>query len=190
MTDRTGLLFVFSGPSGVGKDELVTRLLKRDTRLRYSVSYTTRPRRDYEINGVHYNFVDRDVFERMIGEGAFLEWAVYNDNLYGTSREFVEGAQRQGLDVILKIEVQGAEKVRKQRPDGICVFIAPPSLDELVRRRRERGEVDNDAGRQQIALKEMALAATYDHIVVNDDLETAVKDLQAIVRAERGRRHG
>ncbi len=188
MTDRPGLLFVISGPSGVGKDELVARLLRRDSRLRYSVSYTTRPRRDYEINGVHYNFVSREVFERMVGEGAFLEWAEYNGNLYGTSRSFVEEAQRQGLDVILKIEVQGAEKVRMQRPDGIFVFIAPPSLEELGRRRRERGDADDDGARQRIAVEEMARAATYDHVVVNDEIEQAVKDLQAIIRAERGKR--
>lgn len=190
MSTRPGLLFVISGPSGVGKDELVTRLLQRDSRLRYSVSYTTRPRRDYEINGVHYQFVDRDVFEKLIAEGAFLEWAEYNGNLYGTSRMFVEQAQAQGLDIILKIEVQGAEKVRVQRPDGIFIFIAPPSLTELERRRRERGEVDGDEARQQIAVEEMARAAAYDHVVVNDELETAVKDLQAIIRAERAKRIG
>lgn len=190
MTAAPGLLFVVSGPSGVGKDELLTRLLQRDTRLRYSVSYTTRPRRDYEINGVHYNFVDREVFDRMVRAGAFIEWAEYSGNLYGTSQEFVERTQREGLDVVLKIEVQGAEKVRRQRPDGILIFVAPPSLEELERRRRERGDGDGVEERQRIAVEEMARAATYDYVVVNDDLDGAVKELQRIVRAERSRRLG
>ena len=191
MTAGPGLLFVVSGPSGVGKDVLVTKLLQGDTRLRYSVSYTTRPRRDYEVNGVHYHFVDREVFERMIGEGAFLEWAEYNGNLYGTSRTFVEETQRQGLDVILKIEVKGAEKVRARRPDGVYIFIAPPSLEELARRRQSRGDDegrDAFAQRQRIAQDEMAYAPNYDHVVVKDDLETAVKEIQAIIKGERARR--
>lgn len=191
MSVRPGLLFVISGPSGVGKDALVTALLQRDTRLRYSVSYTTRPRRDYEVNGVHYHFVDRAVFERMVAEDRFLEWADYNGNLYGTSREFVEESQRQGLDVILKIEVKGAEQVRRRRPDGIFVFIAPPSLETLVERRRERGDAESRVTaeeRQRIAAAEMAEAAKYDHVVVNDQFEPAVKQLQSVIRAERAKR--
>lgn len=188
---RAGLLFVISGPSGVGKDALVTALLQRDTRLRYSVSYTTRPRRDYEVNGVHYHFVDRDVFERMVSADRFLEWAEYNGNLYGTSRDFVEDSQRQGLDVILKIEVKGAEQVRRRRPDGIFIFIAPPSLETLVERRLERGDAESRLTaeeRQRIAESEMDEAAKYDHVVVNDTFEHAVKVLQRIIRAERARR--
>jgi guanylate kinase len=189
---RPGLLFVISGPSGVGKDALVTSLLQRDTQLRYSVSYTTRPRRDYEVNGVHYHFVDRAVFERMAGEDRFLEWAEYNGNLYGTSRDFVEESQRQGLDVILKIEVKGAEQVRRRRPDGIFIFIAPPSLQTLVERRRERGDAESRVTaeeRQRIAESELAEAAKYDHVVVNDEFDQAVKELQRIIRGERGKRH-
>lgn len=191
MSGRSGLLFVISGPSAVGKDVIVPRLLQRDSRLRYSVGYTTRPRRDYEINGVHYNFVDRAVFERMIEENAFLEWADYNGNLYGTSKVFVEETQGQGLDVILKIEVKGAEWVRLKRPDGVFIFIAPPSLEELARRRQSRGDLesrDTFEGRQRIAQEEMAYAPLYDHVVINDDLEVAVKEIQAIIRAERAKR--
>ncbi len=191
MAVRPGLLFVVSGPSGVGKDALVTALLQRDTRLRYSISYTTRPRRDYEVNGIHYHFVGRDVFERMAAEDRFLEWAEYNGNLYGTPREFVEESQRQGLDVILKIEVQGAELVRRRRPDGIFIFIAPPSLDTLDARREGRGDAESRlsaAERQRIAQRELAEAERYDYLVVNDDLEAAVKEVQAIVKGERARR--
>ena len=191
MTTRPGLIFVISGPSGVGKDVLVTALLRRDTRLRYSVSFTTRPRRDYEVEGVHYSFVNREVFERMVVEGAFLEWAEYNGHLYGTSLEFVDQTQRQGLDLILKIEVNGAEQVRRRRPDAIFIFIAPPSLEELARRRQERGDGESRQTfeeRQRIALEEMAHAEKYDHMVVNEDLENAVKALQRIIRAERAKR--
>ncbi|HEX6488225.1 MAG TPA: guanylate kinase [Candidatus Dormibacteraeota bacterium] len=191
MPEQRGLLFVISGPSGVGKDALVTELLQRDTRLRYSVSYTTRPRRDYEINGVHYNFVSRETFERMVAEGAFLEWADYNGNLYGTSLAFVEETPRMGLDVILKIEVKGAETVRQRRPDGIFIFIAPPSLEELARRRAARADGEGQETlerRQEIAREEMAEAERYDRVVVNDQLETTVKELQRIIRAERAKR--
>jgi guanylate kinase len=189
---RPGLLFVISGPSGVGKDALVTSLLRRDTQLRYSVSYTTRPRRDYEVNGVHYHFVDPEVFRRMAAEDRFLEWAEYNGNLYGTSRDFVEESQRQGLDVILKIEVKGAEQVRHRRPDGIFIFIAPPSLQTLIERRRERGDAESRVtaeDRQRIAESEMAEAVKYDHVVVNDEFDRAVKELQRIIRGERAKRH-
>jgi guanylate kinase len=188
---RPGLLLVFSGPSGVGKDALVLELLRRDSRLTYSVSYTTRPRRDYEVNGRHYHFVSREVFERMIAEDAFLEHAEYSGNLYGTPRAAVEDAQHRGLDVILKIEVQGAEQVRRRRPDGIFIFIAPPSLEELERRRNERGDGESRqsaARRQQAATEEMSHAERYDHVVVNDDFERTVKDLQAVIRRERSRR--
>jgi len=186
-----GLLFVISGPSGVGKDALATALLQRDTGLRYSVSYTTRPRRDYEVNGVHYHFVSRDVFEAMAAEDRFLEFAEYNGNLYGTLRAFVEDSQRQGLDVILKIEVKGAEHVRKRRPDAISIFIAPPSLETLIERRHERGDAESRLSaedRQRIAEGELAEAGKYDHVVVNDDFEHAVRELQRIIGAERAKR--
>jgi guanylate kinase len=188
---QPGLLFVISGPSGVGKDALVTALLRRDTRLRYSISYTTRPRRDYEANGVHYHFVSPEVFRQMAAEERFLEWAEYSGNLYGTSRDFVEDSRRQGLDVILKIEVKGAEQVRQRRPDAISIFIAPPSLQTLIQRRSERGDAESRLSaedRQRIAEDEMAEAAKYDHVVVNDDFEQAVKELQRIIKEERAKR--
>lgn len=188
---RPGLLFVISGPSGVGKDALVAALLRRDTRLRYSVSYTTRPRRDYEANGVHYHFVSVEVFRQMVSEDRFLEWAEYGGNLYGTSRDFVEDGRRQGLDIILKIEVKGAEQVRRRRPDAISIFIAPPSLETLIQRRLERGDAESLLSakeRQRIAAGEMAEAAKYDHVVVNDDFEQAVKELQRIIKSERAKR--
>jgi guanylate kinase len=187
---KSGLLIVISGPSGVGKDALVTQLLQRDSRLRYSVSYTTRPRRDYEVNGQHYYFVREPQFNELVDSGELLEHARYNGYLYGTSRERVEEAQREGIDIILKIDVQGAEQVRRQRPDGVFIFITPPSLKELeLRRQRRHSESEETMNeRQQTAVQELAEAERYDYVVVNDDLERAVKEVQAIIRKERARR--
>jgi guanylate kinase len=174
----------------VGKDAVVTRLLKRDSRLRYSVSYTTRPRRDYEVNGRHYYFVREPQFMKLIDSGELLEYARYNGYLYGTSKQRVEEAQSEGIDIILKIDVQGAEQVRRKRPDGIFIFIAPPSLEELERRREGRHSEPEKVmqARQKTAVREMAQAERYDYVVVNDDLERAVKEIQSIIRQERARR--
>ena len=129
---QPGLLIVISGPGAVGKDTLIERLRERHPELRYSVSYTTRPRRPYEVEGEHYTFVDRDTFRRMVDEGAFLEHATVNGHWYGTSAERVAELQEAGHDVILKIDVQGADQVRAKRPDGVFVFLAPPSMEEAV----------------------------------------------------------
>ena len=168
----------------------MTRLLQRDSRLRYSVSYTTRPRRDYEVNGRHYYFVREPQFEELVASGELLEHAWYNDYLYGTSRTRVEEAQREGIDIILKIDVQGAEQVRRQRPDGVFIFVAPPSMEELERRREQRHSESRLAmdERQKRAEEEMSHADRYDYVVVNDDLERALKEVQQIIRKERGRR--
>ena len=174
----------------MGKDALVTRLLQRDSRLRYSVSYTTRPRRDYEVNGQHYYFVKGPQFEELVRSGELLENARYNGYLYGTSRTRVEEAQSEGIDIILKIDVQGAEQVRRQRPDGVFIFVAPPSMEELGRRREKRHSESQKVmdERQKTAEEEMAHADRYDYVVVNDDLERAVKEVQQIIRKERARR--
>jgi guanylate kinase len=176
----------------VGKDTIIERLLKMDPNLRYSVSFTTRPKRDYEIDGVHYSFVTRPKFEELIGRGELLEWAEYNGYYYGTSRTRVEKLQRQGLDVILKIEVRGAEQVRGKRPDGVFIFIAPPSMEELLHRREERGsdsEKDIEA-RQKLARWEMSYAQYYDYVVTNEDAQVAANDVMEIIRMERKRRQG
>jgi guanylate kinase len=187
-----GLLIVISGPSGVGKDTIIERLLTMDGNLRYSVSFTTRPKRDYEIDGVHYSFVSKPKFEELIGRGELLEWAEYNGYYYGTSRSRVEKLQRQGLDVILKIEVRGAEQVREKRPDGVFVFIAPPSMEELLKRREERGsDTEKDIEeRQRLARWEMSFAQYYDYVVTNEDAEVASNDGMEIIRMERKRRRG
>jgi guanylate kinase len=181
---------VISGPGAVGKDYMITKLRERDPRLRYSVSYTTRPRRDYEVDGVHYSFVDEAEFRRLIDAGEFLEYATVNGYLYGTSAQRVEEMQRAGYDVILKIDVQGAEQLRRRRPDGVFIFLAPPSMDELLRRRQKRGAEAPDviAARQRLAQVEMAYADRYDHVVVNDDPERALAEITSILERARRRR--
>src|SRR3979411_331796 len=133
MTKR-GLLIVVSGPSGVGKDTLIKLLLKLDPNLRYSVSCTTRTPRPGEVDGVDYTFLTRERFRQLIDEDAFLEHATYNNNLYGTLMERVEQARAAGNDIVLKSEIQGVEQGREKVPDGVFIFIVPPSIDELVRR--------------------------------------------------------
>ncbi|HLH67483.1 MAG TPA: guanylate kinase [Candidatus Dormibacteraeota bacterium] len=185
-----GLLIVLSGPGGVGKDTLIEMLLPRDPRLRYSVSYTTRPRRPYEVPGEHYYFVDEPTFRRLVDEGLFLEHAVVNGYLYGTPESWVEMVRQEGRDVILKIDVQGAEQVRRRRPDALLIFISPPSMEELSRRRRRRGAETPEEmqARQRLAEVEMSYAERYDHVVVNDDAERAVGQVLAILEEERRRR--
>jgi guanylate kinase len=187
VTKKRGLLIVISGPSGVGKDTLIKRLLELDRNLRYSVSCTTRPPRPGEQDGVDYSFVSRERFQQLIDEGAFLEHATYNGNLYGTLAERVERARADGHDIVLKIEVQGAEQVRKNVPDAILIFVVPPSVDELVRRQMKRNtESSQDmAARRQIAEREMEYSSRYDHVVVNDEVERAVAQVLQIIQKAR-----
>jgi guanylate kinase len=187
MTPAHGLLIVISGPSGVGKDTVIKRLLELDPNLTYSVSYTTRAPRTGEVDGVNYRFVSRQEFERLIAEGAFLEHATYDGNLYGTPIAQLDEVRAAGRDIVLKIDVQGAEQVRKRAPDALRIFLAPPSMDELLRRRTERHteSADDQSSRQRIANLEMALASHFDHMVVNDDVERAAREILAIIQAAR-----
>ena len=184
-----GLLIVISGPGGVGKDTLIAELLRRDPRLRFAISYTTRPRRDYEVDGVDYAFVDESEFRRLLAAGEMVEHEQVNGYLYGTSRSRVEEAQERGCDIVLKPEVRGAEQIRRQRPDGLFIFLAPPSMEELMRRRRHRGSESEEVmeARQRLAELEMSFANRYDHVVVNDTLERAVEATASIIEQ---RRHG
>jgi guanylate kinase len=186
---KRGLLVVISGPSGVGKDTLIQRLLASDPNLRYSVSYTTRAPRPGEIDGVHYFFVSRERFEKLVDKGSFFEHASYGGNLYGTPAAPVEAARRSGQDILLKIEVKGAEQVRKRAADGLFVFIAPPTNEELTRRQElRRSETEQDmTERRRIAEKEMTYAREYDHVVINDDLDSAVSEVRAIIQTARER---
>ena len=187
---RKGLLIVISGPGGVGKDTLIEMLRARNPHLCYSVSYTTRPVRPNEIPGEHYTFVDVPTFNELVERGELLEHAVVNGHLYGTSTRRVNEMQESCYDVILKIDVQGAEQVREKRPDGVYIFVAPPTMEELLRRRVVRGAESPEEmqERQQLAEVEMAYAHRYDHIVVNDDAERAVREIEHILDQERRKR--
>jgi guanylate kinase len=189
---RPGRLIVISGPSGVGKDTVLQALFRLDPHLRYSVSYTTRPPRPGEVDGVSYSFVDEPSFRRMIEGGEFLEWAVVHGNLYGTSLPRVRARLDRGEDVVLKIDVQGAAQLRGRVPEAIFIFLLPPSLEELRERLRARdSETDESlARREQDALNELAEAARYDHRVVNDQVERAAREILDIVAASRGENVG
>jgi guanylate kinase len=186
----SGLLVVISGPGGVGKDTLIEMLRARDGRLAYSVSYTTRPRRAYEAEGEHYRFVDEAGFDRLVAAGELLEHARVNGHRYGTSAALVDELRALGRDVILKIDVQGAEQVRARRPAAVFIFISPPSMEELLRRRVSRASEPPEVieARQRLADVEMGYAARYDHVVLNDDAERAVAEIQSILDEERRRR--
>ncbi len=188
MSDRPhGIPIVVSGPSGVGKTSVLKRLLAADANLRFSVSHTTRRPRPGEVDGRDYFFVDRDAFRDMIDAGGFIEWAEYQGNLYGTSFAAVEGPTREGFDLLLEVEVQGAEQLRERLPEAVTVFILPPSVGELETRLRGRGSDAQDAIRKrlEIARGELSEAGKYHYTIVNEDLASCVSDLQKIVETQR-----
>lgn len=188
LTDTaSGRLFLVSAPSGAGKTSLVARLIADDPRLRLSVSFTTRPRRPSEQDGVNYHFIDAGTFDRMIAEGAFLEHAEVFGHRYGTGREWVTRHLDRGDDVILEIDWQGAQQIKGAMPDAISIFILPPSRNALLARLRGRGEDDETTieRRTRAAREEIAHYAASDYLVVNDDFEQAAAELRSIVTAER-----
>ncbi|HUL71472.1 MAG TPA: guanylate kinase [Vicinamibacterales bacterium] len=185
-----GLLFVVSAPSGTGKTTVVERLVEVCPHLEKSRSYTSRPRRAGETDGVDYNFLSRPAFEAMVARGEFLEWADVFGNLYGTSRLDTEARLDTGVDLVLVIDVQGARQVRERMKEAVGVFVLPPSFPDLERRLRGRSQ-DSDgaiARRLDTARHEIAAVDEYDYVVVNDDLERCVNEIAAIVTAERARR--
>ncbi|MDH5444395.1 MAG: guanylate kinase [Gammaproteobacteria bacterium] len=184
-----GTLFVFSAPSGAGKTSLVKALLQNMDGIAVSVSHTTRAMRPGEENGVHYHFVDIPEFEKMVAGDAFLEHAKVFDNYYGTSRTGIEQQLALGMDVILEIDWQGAAQVRKLMPETVGVFILPPSRDALEQRLRGRGQDSDEiiARRMRDAQSESAHYHEFEYVVVNDDFDTALAELQAIVTCQRQR---
>lgn len=181
-----GKTFIISGPSGVGKSTVLKALLDKRNDIYFSVSATTRPPRPGEIDGIHYHFMDVDTFRDWIAKDKFLEYAEYVGNFYGTPKEFVDSAINRGQDVILDIEIQGSIQVCGKRPDTVRIFIAPPSWSELERRLTERGTDSPEKVQKRLlrAKVEFQTAHTYDYFVINDTVEQAVAELDAIMTAE------
>ena len=186
---RRGLLFIVSAPSGTGKTTLVERLVKVTAGLRMSRSYTCRKARPGERDGVDYNFITREQFEAMIREGAFLEWADIYGNLYGTAAADTDQTLATGQDIVLVIDVQGARQMRSRGLENIGVFVLPPSAAVLEQRLRGRSKDTEEQirTRLEVACREVEDFATYDYVVINDELESCVDRLKAIVLAERSR---
>ena len=186
---RRGKTFIISGPSGVGKSTVLRKLMEVREDLYFSISATTRMPRPGEENGVDYRFIDASRFRELIAADELLEYAEYVGNFYGTPTRYVDEAMERGEDVILDIEVQGAAQVRKKRPEVVSIFVAPPSWEELERRLVRRGTDSEEKIQNRLirARKEFELAVTYDYLVINDRVENAVAELQAIMCAEHCR---
>ncbi len=181
----TGRLFVITGPSGVGKGTLISRLFDRVPGLELSVSATTRPPRPGEREGVDYHFMSEDQFDRVARAGDLLEYATYSGRRYGTPRSEVEPRLEAGRSVVLEIEVQGARQVREAMPEAVQVFIAPPSPGALRERLKGRGtDLQEEIERRlEVATKELEARKEFGHVIVNDDLDRATKELESLVRA-------
>ncbi|NLY98085.1 MAG: guanylate kinase [Clostridiaceae bacterium] len=187
---RKGLLFVFSAPSGAGKSTILNRVIEDDPNIQFSVSATTRLPRKSEVDGRDYHFLDRRQFLDNIKNGKMLEYDIYCDNYYGTLKSAVEEPINKGIDIILEITVPGALQVKKMYPDCIMIFICPPSLQELEKRIRRRGTEDEEVIQRRLeqAAKEMAQANLYDYVVINDDLEKAVREIKQLILENRMKR--
>lgn len=179
-----------SAPAGCGKDTILNEMFKRTDKAGYAVSATTRAPREGEVNGVHYHFFTRDEFERMIDEKEVLEYTEYCGNYYGTLKKSVNELLDAGKDAILKIEVEGAMNIKSMFPEACLVFILPPSWEVLEKRLRDRGTETEEkiVERTRQARNEVGFAKNYDYLIVNDDLNTAVDDLLAVLRVGKLRR--
>lgn len=184
MTNKNGVLVLFSGPSGVGKDTVLEVVLNKNSSLQRSISLTTRDIRENEVDGRDYYFISVNKFNEMLANGEVLEFAQYGENLYGTPKAPVDKWLSEGKTVILKIEVQGAQQIKKLYPEAVGIFVLPPSMDELENRLRSRG-TENEADiqrRLEIARNEVKMSKDYDYTVINDDLDTASNDVLAIIQ--------
>ncbi len=187
MTQLAGTLYILSAPSGAGKTSLVKALLQQDEQVGVSVSHTTRAMRPGEADGVDYNFVSMDTFNALIEQGQFLEYAEVFGNKYGTSQQWVKEQLAAGRDVILEIDWQGAEQVRRLMPEAVTVFILPPSRSALRERLNARGQDSDEVieGRMAEATSEMSHYPEYDFLLINDDFETALQQLASLFQARR-----
>ncbi len=183
--EENGILYVVSAPAGCGKDTILNKLFECTDKVGYAVSATTRPKRDGEENGVHYHFLTRGEFEQKIDNNEFIEYTEYCGNYYGTLKQSVNDLFNKGKDAILKIEVEGAMNVRRLFPNSCLIFILPPSWDALEKRLRGRNTESEEKIRDRTnqALTEILYAKNYDYLIVNDDLDTAVEDLFAVIHA-------
>lgn len=185
--NEKGVLIILSGPSGSGKDTVLDCLTNKNDSFKVSISMTTRAIRDNEVDGVNYYFTDRAFFEKQIKDNQMLEYAEYAGNYYGTPKAAVDRMLNEGKNVVLKIEVQGAAKIRRLYPDVISIFLMPPSMKILESRLRGRGTDDEETinHRLFIACEEIKRSNEYDYIVVNDEIENAVDKIETIIAAEK-----
>ena len=186
---QKGKVFVISGPSGVGKGTIMKQLIKKNSNIKLSVSCTTRPPRDEDIEGVTYYFVTKDRFKELIDEDGFLEYATFCDNYYGTPEKAVDELLQKGYDVFLEIEVDGGMQVMKKRPDCVSIFITPPSFEELENRLRGRGSEDEETINKRMARaeEEMEFEKYYKYSVLNDDVDRAADEIISILNKEKNK---
>jgi len=184
---RRPIPFVVAAPSGTGKTTVCHRVVEADAGIVFSVSHTTREQREGEVDGEDYHFVDQSEFERLVRVGAFLEWALYNGNHYGTSWDSIDAPLAEGRDVLLEIEIQGARQVRERRNDARFIFLLPPSMRVLEERLSGRGTDSPEQVRRRLELarEELAAVRDFDYAVTNDDLDRCVESVREIIRAER-----
>ena len=189
MLDRKGLLLVVSGPSGAGKGTICKALLNKNDQIKLSVSATTRKPRNGEVHGVNYFFIEKEEFTKMIENGEFLEYAQIYDNFYGTPKAAIIECLEKGQDVILEIEMQGARQIKEVYPEGVFIFVLPPSLEELKSRIVGRGTETQEEieKRFSCAFEEINQIVNYDYFIVNEDIEKSVNDVEAIIASEKNK---
>ncbi len=182
-----GSVFIVSGPSGSGKDTLLKVLFQKHPEIAFSISSVTRDMREGEVEGEKYNFISREAFEKMIENDQLLEYNIYVNNYYGTPKAPVIETTEKGLDIIIEVDVNGAANIRKKLPEAVSIFIMPPTFSELERRLKGRGTETDEviAKRMGEALGEIKRATEYDYIVVNDDIEVAVDNINAVIQGHR-----
>ena len=187
--DKKGILLVMSGPSGAGKGTICKALLNKNDQIKLSVSATTRKPRNGEVHGVNYFFIEKEEFTKMIENGEFLEYAQIYDNFYGTPKAAIIECLEKGQDVILEIEMQGARQIKEVYPEGVFIFVLPPSLEELKSRIVGRGTETQEEieKRFSCAFEEINQIVNYDYFIVNEDIEKSVSDVEAIICAEKNK---